>query len=98
LVNQNETNLTMETVKTPKAPLEHRDKLGRLLAVGDAVCYPYQNSLELGTVKKLNPKMVKVQEAGRASSKWYSGSNKYPQDLVKVDGPEVSLYLLRLSR
>lgn len=75
---------------------EHRDKLGRVLQVGDAVCYPSQNSLELGTVKKLNPKMVKVWEVGR-HSKWYNGSNKYPQDLVKVDGPEVSIYLLKMS-
>ena len=74
---------------------EHKDKLGRALAVGDAVCYPSHNSLELGTVKKLNPKMVKVYEAGRANSTWYSGSNKYPGDLVKVDGPEVTMYLLR---
>ena len=73
---------------------EHKDKLGRLLAVGDAVCYPSQNSLELGTVKKLNPKMVKVYEAGRRST-WYTGNNKYPSDLVKVDGPEVTMYLLR---
>lgn len=78
-----------------KTPPEHKDKLGRVLAVGDAVCYPSHNSLELGTVKKLNPKMVKVHEAGRASSEWYSGSNKYPGDLVKVDGPEVTMYLLR---
>ena len=80
---------------TAKIQPEHKDKLGRVLAVGDAVCYPASNSLELGTVKKLNPKMVKVYEAGRASSKWYTGSNKYPQDLVKVDGPEVTMYLLR---
>jgi hypothetical protein len=85
----------MSVENTTKAPLEHRDKLGKLLAVGDAVCYPDRNSLELGTVKKLNPKMVKVFEAGRANSKWYSGSNKYPSDLVKVDGPEVTMYLLK---
>lgn len=75
---------------------EHKDKLGRVLAVGDAVCYPDRNSLEFGTVKKLNPKMVTVWEVG-SHSKWYTGSRKYPQDLVKVDGPEVSLYLLRQS-
>jgi hypothetical protein len=80
-----------------KIQLEHRDKLGRLLAVGDAVCYPSHNSLELGTVKKLNPKMVKVHEAGRTSSKYYTGSNKYPSDLVKVDGPEVTIYLLKMN-
>jgi hypothetical protein len=78
-----------------KAQPEHRDKLGRVLEVGDAVCYPCHNSLELGTVKKLNPKMVKVYEAGRANSKWYSGSNKYPGDLVKVEGSEVTMYLLK---
>ncbi len=75
---------------------EHRDKLGRVLSVGDAVCYPSHNSLELGTVKKLNPKMVKVWEVG-SHGRWYTGSNKYPQDLVKVDGPEVSMYLLKMS-
>lgn len=87
----------MATVKEPKAPLEHRDKLGQLLAIGDAVCYPSHNSLELGTVKKLNPKMVKVFEVGRGASKWYNGSNKYPGDLVKVSGPEVTMYLLKMS-
>lgn len=75
---------------------EHKDKLGRLLNVGDAVCYPLHNSLEFGTVKKLNPKMVTVWEVGR-HSKWYTGSRKYPSDLVKVDGPEVSMYLLKMS-
>ena len=83
--------------KKKAAPLEHRDKLGKLLTVGDAVCYPCHNSLELGTVKKLNPKMVKVFEAGRTNSKWYTGSNKYPQDLVKIEGPEVTMYLLKKS-
>lgn len=88
----------MANEKTTKADIEHRDKLGKLLAVGDAVCYPSHNSLELGTVKKLNPKMVKVFEAGRENSKWYSGSNKYPSDLVKIDGPEVTMYLLKKAK
>lgn len=81
---------------TAKTQPEHRDKLGRLLAIGDAVCYPDRNSLEFGTVKKLNPKMVTVYETG-AFGKWYTGSRKYPQDLVKVDGPEVTMYLLKMS-
>jgi hypothetical protein len=87
----------MTSEKIIKTPPEHRDKLGKLLAVGDAVCYPSHNSLELGTVKKLNPKMIKVIEAGRGASKWYTGSNKYPNDLVKVDGPEVTMYLLKMN-
>ena len=80
----------------PKAVPEHRDKLGRLLKIGDAVCYPSHNSLEIGTVKKLNPKMVKVWEMGR-HSKWYDGNNKYPHDLVIVEGPEVLMYLLKME-
>ena len=80
---------------TKEIPI-HKDKLGRVLAVGDAVCYPDRNSLELGTVKKLNPKMVKVHEAGRHGA-WYSGNNKYPNDLIKVEGSEVTMYLLRMN-
>ena len=80
----------------PKEAVVHKDKLGRVLAIGDAVCYPCQNSLDLGTVKKLNPKMVTVWEMGR-HGKWYTGSRKYPQDLVKVEGPEVTMYLLKLT-
>ena len=84
----------MTVEKKTKLIPEHRDKLGKLLAVGDAVCYPSHNSLELGTVKKLNNKMVKVWEAGRHGT-WYSGNNKYPSDLVKVEGAEVTMYLLK---
>jgi hypothetical protein len=76
--------------------IEHYDKLGRLISVGDCVVYPTSNSLEVGTVKKLNPKMVKVSKI--PASKWSSrGVNKYPQDIVKVDGPEVVMYILKNS-
>ena len=74
--------------------LIHKDKLGRIIKVGDAVCYPYRNSLEFGTIKKLNKIMVKVWEVGEHST-WYSGVNKYPNDVVIVDGPEVTMYLLK---
>lgn len=76
--------------------IEHKDKLGRIIKVGDAVVYPYHNRLEIGTVKKLNPKMVKVWEFG-APRKWYTGSNKYPEDIVIIDGPEVTMYLLKID-
>ena len=74
----------------------HKDKLGRIIKVGDAVCYPYRNSLEFGTVKKLNAKMIRVREVGEQSI-WYNGSNKYPNDVVIVEGPEVTMYLLKMS-
>jgi hypothetical protein len=69
---------------------EHKDKLGRVLALGDCVVYPQSNSLAFGTIKKFNPKMIKVCPVG---SKWEQ--NKYPEDIVKVEGPEVTVYLLK---
>lgn len=78
----------------PKPLPEHRDKLGRLLKVGDCVAYPGSNTLMIGTVKKLNPKMVGVAMLGK--HKW-GPSNKYPSDLVLLEGPEVTMYLLKNS-
>lgn len=46
----------------------------------------------VGTVVKINPKMVKVKRVGKRSS-WEQ--NKYPSDLAKVSGAEVTMYLLR---
>jgi len=73
---------------------EHKDKLGRLLKVGDCVAYPGSNTLMIGTVKKLNPKMVGVSMLGKHA---WGPSNKYPDDLVLLEGPEVTMYLLRMS-
>jgi hypothetical protein len=74
----------------------HKDKLGRIIKVGDAVCYPLNNGLEVGTVKKLNTKMVRVWKVGQRN-KWYNGNNKYPNDIVIVDGPEVTMYILKVN-
>lgn len=57
---------------------QHKDKLGQLLALGDCVVYPQSNSLAVGTIKKFNPKMIKVSKIG---SKW--DQNKYPKTLSK---------------
>lgn len=76
--------------KTP----EHQDKLGRSLAEGDCVAYPDHNTLCIGTITKLNPKMVKVVQVG-AKGYWTRGTNKYPTDIVKLDGEAVTLYLLK---
>jgi hypothetical protein len=74
---------------------EHKDRLGRLLKEGDCVVYPSHNSLSVGTVKKLNPKMVKVVPVGTKYRS--SGSNKYPNDIVVVEGAEVTMYLLKMN-
>ena len=79
-----------------RTPIEHKDKLGKPIKVGDCVAYPGGNTLLIGTVKKLNTKMITVWEVGSHDS-WYIGSRKYPQDLIKVDGPEVTMYLLKMN-
>lgn len=70
---------------------EHKDILGREIGVGDVVAMASHNSLAVAIVEKLNPKMVKVKRPG---SSWTQ--NKYPQDLIKIDGPEAMVYLLKL--
>ena len=78
-----------------KESIEHRDKLGRLLKVGDCVAYPGYNHLDIGIIKKINPKMVKIVKVGAKYR--HDGSNKYPEDVVLLEGSEVSMYLLKNS-
>ena len=75
----------------PKEIPEHRDILGRVLAVGDYVAYPDSNGLRLGKLDKLNQKMVRVTTGIEFRSK----VNKYPIDTVKLDGPDLVMYLLK---
>jgi hypothetical protein len=76
-----------------KEIVQHRDKLGQPLKIGDCVVYPQTNTLVVGTVRKFNPKMIGVTRIeGRARE-----SNKYPSDVVKVSGPEVTMYLIKAS-
>jgi hypothetical protein len=61
--------------------------------VGDAVCYPVSNALYIGTVTKLNAKMIKVQKISK--NRYPSELNKYPQDIIKLDSAEVTFYALQ---
>lgn len=72
----------------------HLDRLGREILLDDCVAYPQSNSLQIGIVVKLNKKMVGVRPAA-SKYRAHSNTNKYPSDLVKLDGPEVTLYLLK---
>jgi hypothetical protein len=73
-----------------KPPPEHKDILGRVLNVGDYVAYPDSNQLRIGKIDKLNLKMIRV-TTGRS---WRSTTNKYPKDTTKLDGPDLTVYLL----
>lgn len=78
----------MPTKKEPVV-IEHKDKMGRTLAVGDCVAFPHHNTLVIGVIKKLNPKTLGI------SSSRYITSQKYSDDTVKLEGPDVTLYLLK---
>lgn len=87
----------MDTIKTVKTTPEHRDPLGQILSVGDCVAYPTFNKLAIGKIKKLNPKMIEVVKIGKKSNWRDSGIRKYPSDVVKLQGPEVTMYLLKMN-
>jgi hypothetical protein len=75
----------------------HFDKLGKMITVGDYVAFPQSNILTIGTVIKLNLKMVKIRKVNHKSSMYNTGEyNRYSNDLVILNGPDVTAYLLRL--
>jgi hypothetical protein len=82
--------------KKTKAPVVHKDKLGRVINVGDFVAYPQRNSLEFGKVMKLNNKMVGVIPAVTKYAV-YGNTNKYPVDLVRLEPSDMTWYILKNS-
>jgi hypothetical protein len=80
----------------PKPLPEHRDRLGRTINVDDFVAYPSRNRLEFGKVVKLNNKMVSVIPAV-SKYKIYGNTNKYPEDLVRLDARDMSWYIIKNS-
>jgi hypothetical protein len=76
-----------------KKTIEHTDIFGRVIQVGDAVAAPYWNtSLGIFFVIKQTPKMVRLRKVGSTLEK-----TAYPVDVVKVDGPDITLYCLKHS-
>lgn len=72
---------------------EHRDALNRVIEVGDVVAVAHHNRLMISTVTKLNNKMIKIKEIKEV--KWRTSEyNVYSSQSVKVEGPEVTMYLL----
>lgn len=72
---------------------EHTDKLGSPINLNDCVAYPDGNSLNIGRVIKLNPKMIGLEEVG--NKRWPHKGNKYPADVVVLDDAAVTMYLLK---
>lgn len=86
---------SVKVVNTPKKQSKpepkHKDKLGRLIKLGDFVAFPQSNSLYVGKITKLNNKMVKVQEISRRPGEY----NKYPNDCVKLEQTDMTWYILK---
>lgn len=77
----------------------HQDRLGRALQVGDCVAVPHHNGLMVAVIQKCSPKMIQISEVGKERAFWRSRQyySKYPSESVKLDGPEVTMYLLKLG-
>ena len=78
---------------------EHKDYLGRELEVGDCVVYSVRNLFQLGRIVKFGEKQIRVVGYDYARKNWRTGEArgdlKYPTHCLKVDGEEVTLYLLK---
>lgn len=72
---------------------QHFDRIGKPLALGDIVAYPDSNQLQIGQILKFNPKkhIVTGVEKGNKTSRRL----KYSSDLIKIEGSELTIFLLR---
>lgn len=74
----------------------HLDILGRPVEVGDFVAVSRSNKLEVSQIIKLMPKMIKVKIVGKSKSwSWKGEENVYSSEAVKIEGPDLTVYLLK---
>lgn len=84
---------------TADVPETHIDLLHRPVGCGDYVALSHHNSLYIGKVMKVTPKMFVIDTIrGSPDSYGHTGIRKYPIQLVKVDEQDVTLYLLKGGR
>jgi hypothetical protein len=86
----------MTDVQTKPAKVEpkHPDKFGRELNMGDCVVYPSSNTMMVGTVIKFTPKMITVKTVNTGGWRGWE-TRKYSSDVIKIEGPEVTMYLIK---
>jgi hypothetical protein len=80
---------------------EHVDALGRPLSIGDPVGYAHSNSMCIGTIIKMTAKMIRVRQVGKKGMNWRGipdeGHLKYGSEMVLLEGPDVTMHLLRIG-
>lgn len=69
---------------------EHTDLLGKTININDCVAFSHSNRMFIGKVRKLNPKMIGIDYV-----KYRGSCNKYPNDIVVVEGADVTMYILK---
>lgn len=79
--------------KPEKLPHIPKDLFDREIQIDDFVAYA-SNSLYIGKVIKITPKMIRVKHL----SKWGSEKLVYSQDCIKVREEEITMYLLKNKR
>lgn len=73
---------------------EHKDILGRKVAVGSFVAFTQNNRLFIGKVIKLNRQMLRIERIKH--NKWMADqTNKYAHDCVVIPDKDVDFYILR---
>ena len=72
----------------------HADILGNAIQVGEVCVYPAYNELKIGTITKLNPKMIDVVGIGKSYH-----TRRYPHDVYLISNDsKLSMYLLKNSK
>ena len=89
-----------------KQEVEHFDAIGRPLKLGDPVAVPSGvTSLMIGRITGVGKKQIRVvdySESARVTN-WNGedvknmGKLRYPKDAVLIDGPEITMYLLKFA-
>lgn len=78
-----------------KEPINHSDKIGQAIEVGQIVAYPISGTLlGVGVVEKTHNIMITVKETS-AERTWRSEVKRYPNQVVVINNiPETLMYLL----
>jgi phage protein U len=81
----------------PNIPEFHLDLLGRKIFPGDfVVSQSWGQSLGVFTVERLTEKMGELKKI--KSENYRSNLQRYPDDCLKVEGSEVTFFLLQNSK
>lgn len=76
-----------------KDPIVHKDIIGNVIGLGDTVVSPNRTQLEIGIVEKIHPKMILIKLVGK---RWTD--RRYPHNLLVVNDPKVTLYMMKNSK